>query len=109
MNTANLIALSRMIKPQIKIQLFRHPVTPHCGLEERAYFFNTSKAFNDYLATAKMFELERVGDMNYLWRANSTTFSAIQMRCCPPIHSADHQMPRQNARPQSAFHFADLL
>jgi len=70
-NYNQLIALSRMIKPQIKIQLFRHPVIPHCGQQEHVYFFSTSKAFNENLATAKMFELERVGDMNYLWRAKT--------------------------------------
>jgi hypothetical protein len=70
-NYNQLIALSLMIKPQIKIQLFRHPVIPHWGLQEHAYFFNTSKTFNDYLATSKPFELERVGDMTYLSRAKA--------------------------------------
>jgi uncharacterized membrane protein len=70
-NYKQLIALSPMIKPQIKIQLFRHPVIPHWGPQEHAYFFNTSKAFNDNLHTSKMFELERVGDMNYLSRAKA--------------------------------------
>jgi hypothetical protein len=68
-NYNQLIALSRMINPQIKIQLFRHPVVPRWGLQEHAYFFNPSKAFNDYLVAAKAFEFERVGDMNYLSRA----------------------------------------
>jgi hypothetical protein len=70
-NYIQLITLSRMLKPQIKIQLFRYPIVPNCGPQEHAYFFNTSKTFNDHLATAKKFELERVDGMNYLWRAKT--------------------------------------